>query len=119
MPARGAAIAGVFRRAPDREGDRRRDTVTSSVTRRRGVAARDGPVTCVPCTSTAMAANHAEAGRHVAAMTGWADHEHARAGALDGMTGMMGGGMGGMMDPAGLTSMSCRWNVDGTYTLAP
>ncbi len=69
------------------------------------------------CTSTVMAANHAEASRHAAAMTTWADHQQARA---DEMGGMMGMGGGGMMDPGSATTMmTCHLGGDGTFTLAP
>lgn len=63
------------------------------------------------CTSTVMSANHAEATRHAAAMTTWADHQHARA---DEMGSMMGMGM-----PGSGTTMPCHRNGDGTFTLGP
>lgn len=64
------------------------------------------------CTSTVMSANHAEATRHATAMTTWADHQDARA---DEMGSMM--GMGGMTGSG--TTMPCRRNGDGTFTLGP
>ncbi len=69
----------------------------------------------VACTSTAMSANHAEATRHAAAMTGWADHQHARADEMGGMMGMGSGMMGG----GGTTTVACHRNGDGTFTLGP
>lgn len=97
----------------------------------------------VACTSTSMAANHAEAGRHATAMTAWATHQHARAAEMGGMMGvamMMGPGGGmdpggattGMMDPGGMsttlfpvdpvaatTAATCRRSPDGTFTMGP
>jgi hypothetical protein len=67
------------------------------------------------CASTVMSANHAEAARHVTAMTTWADHQHARA---DEMGSMMGQG-GGMMPSGGSTTMTCHRSGDGTFTLGP
>lgn len=76
----------------------------------------------VACTST-MTANHDEAARHVAAMVAWADHQHARADQMRGMTGgggMMGSSSCGGMDPlTATTAMMCRRNGDGTFTLRP
>lgn len=69
----------------------------------------------VACTSTVMAANHAEATRHATAMTAWAGHQHARA---DEMGGMMGTG-GGMMGGGGTTTVACHRSGDGTFTLGP
>ena len=66
----------------------------------------------VACTSTAMSANHAEAGRHATAMEAWADHQHARSEEMGGMMGMM--EMGG-----GTTTTACHRNADGTFTLGP
>ena len=70
----------------------------------------------VACTSTAMSANHAEATRHAAAMTGWADHQHARA---DEMGGMMGDGERHDGSGGGTTTVACHRNGDGTFTLGP
>lgn len=62
-----------------------------------------------------MPANMAEAADHVAAMTGWADHQLARSHDMGSMSGMGMGGMGG----GGMTTGHCVRNGDGTFTMGP
>ncbi|BDG03207.1 hypothetical protein [Anaeromyxobacter oryzae] len=64
----------------------------------------------VACTSTDMAANHAEAARHATAMHDWAEHQVARCGEVE---DHMGGGGGG----GGTTTGVCQHMSDGSYTL--
>lgn len=65
----------------------------------------------VACTSADMTANHAEAGRHAAAMQAWAEHQRARSEQMGEMMGMMGTG--------GTSPAPCHRNGDGTFTLGP
>ena len=82
---------------------------------------RHGAAACG--STTGVAADVAEAQRHVAAMTRWAAHEQDRAqemGSMMGMSGMMGGsgrmgGSGGVAAGSGL----CVQNPDGSYTFQP
>ena len=69
--------------------------------------------------STDMAPNVAEARQHATTMTGWANHQEARAhelGSMMGMGGMMGGSGG-----TGSTSSTgrCVHGPDGSYTIQP
>lgn len=66
------------------------------------------------CSSmTDMGPNKAEAQRHVAAMTEWAEHQMVRS---NDMASMMGTGMGGM-GGGGMTTGHCVHNADGTYSM--